>query len=224
VTAAHDTRAALLAAVIAHPDEDTPRLMYADWLQEYGDDADRARAEFVRVQVELARILVSAAGLPDVETDLAARAHYSRVVVLSRRVRELWNANWHVWCFELPPGFRPILPDVALGMFRRGFVEHVTCDGDDWVTHADAILASHPVRAVTLTSWPAMTFGGSRFAGGWCLSEYRVAGRDVVARVPESSQIGTGMGVVVYRAALSARWPQVPPEGWTFAPDDDGEE
>src|SRR2546430_4775967 len=28
----------LLAAIIANPDEDMPRLMYADWLQENGDD------------------------------------------------------------------------------------------------------------------------------------------------------------------------------------------
>jgi uncharacterized protein (TIGR02996 family) len=43
---------ALLAAILAHPAEDTPRLAYADWLQEQGDDE---RAEFIRVQIELAR-------------------------------------------------------------------------------------------------------------------------------------------------------------------------
>ena len=42
---------ALLAAVAAAPDDDTPRLVYADWL----DDHDRPeRAEFVRVQCRLA--------------------------------------------------------------------------------------------------------------------------------------------------------------------------
>jgi uncharacterized protein (TIGR02996 family) len=38
---------ALLAAVIANPDEDTPRLVYADWLQENGQPE---RAEFIRLQ------------------------------------------------------------------------------------------------------------------------------------------------------------------------------
>ena len=47
-----DTGAALLKAIIANPDEDTPRLVYADWLQENGDDE---RAEFIRVQVQLSR-------------------------------------------------------------------------------------------------------------------------------------------------------------------------
>jgi uncharacterized protein (TIGR02996 family) len=39
--------AALLAAIQAHPDEDTPRLMYADWLDEHGQPE---RAEFIRLQ------------------------------------------------------------------------------------------------------------------------------------------------------------------------------
>jgi uncharacterized protein (TIGR02996 family) len=42
---------ALLSAIIAHPDEDTPRLAYADWLDERGDPT---RAEFIRVQCRLA--------------------------------------------------------------------------------------------------------------------------------------------------------------------------
>jgi uncharacterized protein (TIGR02996 family) len=44
---------ALLAAIWAHPQEDTPRLAYADWLQETGVAANVARAEFIRHQIEL---------------------------------------------------------------------------------------------------------------------------------------------------------------------------
>jgi uncharacterized protein (TIGR02996 family) len=49
ITPVQTTRDGLLAAICAHPDEDTPRLVYADWLDEYGDAVDRARAEFIRV-------------------------------------------------------------------------------------------------------------------------------------------------------------------------------
>lgn len=38
---------ALLAAIAAHPEEDTPRLMFADWLDENGRPL---RAEFIRLQ------------------------------------------------------------------------------------------------------------------------------------------------------------------------------
>src|SRR5213082_997433 len=44
--APHPDRLALLRAIAAAPDDDTPRLVYADWLDERGTtDADRARAE-----------------------------------------------------------------------------------------------------------------------------------------------------------------------------------
>jgi uncharacterized protein (TIGR02996 family) len=43
-------RDALLAAITANPDEDTPRLVYADWLQENGEEA---RAEFIRLQCRI---------------------------------------------------------------------------------------------------------------------------------------------------------------------------
>ena len=46
----------LLAAVIDAPDDDLPRLAYADWLEERGDAAGRARASFIRLQIELARL------------------------------------------------------------------------------------------------------------------------------------------------------------------------
>jgi|SRR5579883_697815 len=41
---------ALLAAIFAYPDEDTPRLIYADWLEEHGQPE---RAEFIRLQITL---------------------------------------------------------------------------------------------------------------------------------------------------------------------------
>ncbi len=47
-----DDHAALLAAVCDRPDDDTPRLVLADFLDDHGDPD---RAAFVRAQVELAR-------------------------------------------------------------------------------------------------------------------------------------------------------------------------
>ena len=43
--------AALIKAIITNPDEDTPRLVYADWLEENGQ---ALRAEFIRLQIKLA--------------------------------------------------------------------------------------------------------------------------------------------------------------------------
>lgn len=53
---------ALYRAILAAPHDDTPRLVYADWLDESADGlpptaarAQKARAEFIRVQCKLAR-------------------------------------------------------------------------------------------------------------------------------------------------------------------------
>jgi uncharacterized protein (TIGR02996 family) len=52
--AVSSTRLAFLAAIAEYPDDDAPRLVYADWLEEQGD-ADRAA--FIRIQCEIARLL-----------------------------------------------------------------------------------------------------------------------------------------------------------------------
>ncbi|MBN9121372.1 MAG: TIGR02996 domain-containing protein [Planctomycetes bacterium] len=65
----------LEAAIVAHADEDTPRLAYADWLDEHGDPD---RAAFIRAQCRLAEMPPDAPDwyeLLEQESDLAARLH-----------------------------------------------------------------------------------------------------------------------------------------------------
>src|SRR5436309_2100877 len=47
------TEQAFLADIVAHPDDDGPRLIFADWLDEHGQ-ADRAA--FIRAQIERLRL------------------------------------------------------------------------------------------------------------------------------------------------------------------------
>src|SRR5262245_23510597 len=44
---------AFLSAILDAPDDDVPRLVFADWLD---DNGDSARAEFIRAQVRLERL------------------------------------------------------------------------------------------------------------------------------------------------------------------------
>jgi uncharacterized protein (TIGR02996 family) len=47
-------REPLLAAILANPKDDLPRLVYADWLDEFGSgDLDAATSEFIRVSIGL---------------------------------------------------------------------------------------------------------------------------------------------------------------------------
>jgi uncharacterized protein (TIGR02996 family) len=91
---------ALLAAILARPDEDTPRLAFADWLQE-NDDPDRG--EFIRLEVELARTP------PSTEED-----ERRRQLLLNRR-EELLKLHTHQW-------LGPFLPHARDFSFKRGFI------------------------------------------------------------------------------------------------------
>ncbi len=136
----------LLAAILAEPDNDALRLVCADWWWEQGEVE---RAEFVRIQVEMA-MREGYAG--------ANRSRWSnelkrRMEKLCCRERELmWQP------FESPPIYRwtERLRDVGLvtWTFRRGFVHALTCAAADWLAHADAIRTREPVQAVTLATWP----------------------------------------------------------------------
>jgi uncharacterized protein (TIGR02996 family) len=55
------TDADLVQGVLDSPEDDAPRLVYADWLEDRGDPDSLARAEFIRVQIELAHDPTSAA-------------------------------------------------------------------------------------------------------------------------------------------------------------------
>jgi uncharacterized protein (TIGR02996 family) len=72
---------ALLRAAKETPDDDTPRLVLADWLQENGDEYDAARGEFIRLQCERA-------GLP--QSDWRARNLFDNETELELRHGEEW--------------------------------------------------------------------------------------------------------------------------------------
>jgi uncharacterized protein (TIGR02996 family) len=92
---------ALLAAIWANPLEDTPRLMYADFLQETEEQVNIARAEFIRIQCELARL--------DEWDDSP------RIATLKAREAQLWQLHRKAWLEKVSKK----LPHTS---FRRGFV------------------------------------------------------------------------------------------------------
>ena len=55
----------------------------------------------------------------------------------------------------------------AAVVYRRGFVESVTCDAAVWLRHGDAVLAAHPVTRVTLTTRPGPGAFGFDYSGVW---------------------------------------------------------
>ncbi len=129
-------QAAFLSAVIAQPDDDNVRLVFADWLQDHGQEE---RAEFIRAMIREPHFTVvydEAAGLVPDTPDRRVACH-------------LLRRNGHKW---LGPYY-----EAASGrqwLWRRGFVDVVVCAAADWIAEGDAIRASHPVTRVRLTTPP----------------------------------------------------------------------
>jgi uncharacterized protein (TIGR02996 family) len=115
---------AFLQAVRDDPDDDAPRLVYADWLEERGDVT---RAEFIRVQCELERLAADDARRP----------------ALVRRQRLLMLGHEAEWAGPLP-GL------VSNWQFCRGFVERVTVEAQRFLRDADALLDLAPIRTARL--------------------------------------------------------------------------
>lgn len=123
-------REALLRAVCEHPEDDAPRLRYAEALEATGDPDDALRAEFIRVKCELAR-----ADLPD-----------ERWWQLQER-KDALAAHCDRWADQLPKydGIRWNPID-----FPRGFVWDIWCDdAEAFQRNATAIFASAPIRSAS---------------------------------------------------------------------------
>lgn len=115
------TAEALMQAILEFPDDDAPRLVYADWLEEHGD---AEQAEFIRVQIELAT-------LPP----------HERRTSLGKRARELLARNEADWV-------RPIRAHVASWAFRRGFVSAVTLSVDAYMKHTFELVHLTPIQRI----------------------------------------------------------------------------
>jgi uncharacterized protein (TIGR02996 family) len=121
-------REALVAAVIAEPEDDLPRLVYADWLDEHGESE---RAEFIRVQIENPSWHCSfnnADGKPQIDTKLMNRHGYDWLG------RWLYQNGGRYWGW------------------RRGFIDEIAVSAEDWLAICDDLLPQHPVRKVHLTT------------------------------------------------------------------------
>lgn len=153
---------ALLAAVLAAPEDDAPRLVYADALEETGEASNVARAEFIRVQCEIAERAASGREAAECSWGgtCGCRSH-----VLRRRERQLLDAHGHRWVAEWHAEGNPGLSFYHGGVgnwIRRGFFERVELPCTVFMQHAAALFASHPITRVTLTDKePYYTFGGN---------------------------------------------------------------
>jgi uncharacterized protein (TIGR02996 family) len=119
-------RDAFLRAICDSPADDTARLVFADWLEEHGE---AARAEFIRVEVQIAN------RNPDGESDDRRRA------ALFARRAELFKAHGRAW-------LEPFLGCAKESGFERGFVAEVEATADMFLTHGERWATITPLTRV----------------------------------------------------------------------------
>ena len=131
---------AFLADILEHSEDDTPRLVYADWLQDSGQDD---RATFIRLQVERSRC-------PD--EGETARA-------LRQQAEQLLRTHWSEWVRPLAglvgdePGegwLRGAYHPESLSRFRRGFVSLLDMHAGRFLRCAAELFRLAPIRHLRL--------------------------------------------------------------------------
>jgi uncharacterized protein (TIGR02996 family) len=118
---------ALFQTILDHPDDDAPRLVYADWLEEHGQPA---RAEFIRLQIEVAQL---ENGEPQ-RTNLEVRA------------AQLLRAHVDDWRPPFKIGYR----------FARGFIDWISLDPDEYRQYVGELFRSAPITRLKLKQMSAL--------------------------------------------------------------------
>lgn len=146
---------ALLRTILERPDDDTARLVYADWLQENGREV---HAQLIR--------RTSGPGY---------RNQVRRVAISNNNHRKhayLLEDRWHVSTSNLCPKgttewVRASMPTPASGFdcsatIRAGFIESLWCPLGWFAEHAEALFRAHPIERMVLTDQRPLE--SSRFA------------------------------------------------------------
>lgn len=184
---------ALLRAICEHPDDDTPRLVFADFLEENGD-ADRAA--FVRAQIELART--------PVWEPFAVYCHH-------RRTDWFDGAPWR---HTLPPLDTPGAQWSA-APFRRGFGWRVNAaTPTEWARVAPRVTRQAPVGELYLNTSATTLDNLRHFAAGEWVRLLRVVHLDGASpveptRVLRETPAATGITDIHFHRSSSQGLPEM---------------
>jgi uncharacterized protein (TIGR02996 family) len=118
---------AFLRDILAAPEDDAPRLRYADWLMANGDPE---RAEYIRLDIRQTR-----------STGETAATRSRR----GNRLRELWAAHREAWLEVLPVPMRGFVS------FVRGFPGRADCDIVEFLDWPEPLWQAAPVTGLITT-------------------------------------------------------------------------
>lgn len=157
-----------MGAIIANREDDIPRLIAADWLDEHGH---HDRAELIRVQCQMHpmtpchstreeelfdMLMTPVKRLDPFTINKAGRFCQSEYCVLRRRSEEILSTadkrgvwQWASWSYL--PYLTYVLPHTKQGtIYTRGFVSAISCNYLDWMLHGHTITMHQPIEFVCI--------------------------------------------------------------------------
>ncbi|HJZ93978.1 MAG TPA: TIGR02996 domain-containing protein [Gemmataceae bacterium] len=151
----------LTRSVLEAPADDAPRLVIADWYEEYGD---KDRADFIRIQCEIARLepsVIKRVGNAHVDRDffrLSSLREKEEAILGPSVIPARSRFKWLGFSYTAGLGVR----------FHRGFVDKIALPFDAFWRNATKYFSKQPITQVALSDkWP------KQFScGRWGLSAY----------------------------------------------------
>lgn len=139
-----NTEAGFLKSIIAEPEEDLNRLVFADWLSDHGQDR---RGEFIRVQIELSRLVDLPLNPRTLGSGPALRQR-EHALWFTEGVYEDFASLFPRWFprFAISPGGYD-----SFVLVRRGFLDSVTCTTGQWYRFARRLCEAGPIQRVEVT-------------------------------------------------------------------------
>jgi uncharacterized protein (TIGR02996 family) len=145
---------AFLKRILAYPDDDAPRLIFADWLEEQasslnsrnqavssqGSEWSPERGRFIRIQIALSRFKEEETRESEL-TGLSKRDNaFNDYSEEEHKLFNRFEADWIAPFHGLATG-----PE-----FRRGFVEKLNVDARNLVLHEHTLFSATPLRHICL--------------------------------------------------------------------------
>lgn len=142
-----DVGQALLQAILADPQDDLPRLAYADWLEENGR---QERAEFIRAQVACWNAFEARRGHREL-CDCDRCERYDGLYVSMRKRYAPGPDGALPFADDDPVRLIPASAPRSAWDWQRGFVSAYRGPLQVWLDYGPAVVRAHPVEKVRLT-------------------------------------------------------------------------
>lgn len=168
-------RASLLTAIFENPEDDTPRLVLADFLRESENRDEHTYGQFLWACVTVAYFR----GQVAIDDPLYRSAMQEMLSVASQGYPALWMSSLGLgpapltindWTWDNDFGRATVRIGAVTGVFTRGMLSELSVTLGDWYSVGAAALAKWPLQLATINDIPGLSFSIEPVTGEWVLT------------------------------------------------------